>query len=59
MSYVVVCRSDYPEGFEYVLATRRLMTLKEATEYANGVASKRYPRVLSIDEYLVSYEGWR
>jgi hypothetical protein len=60
MSYVVVCRSDYPEGFEYVLATRRLFrTIKAAAEYANGLADSRYPRVLNIDEYLVSYENWR
>lgn len=57
--HVVICRTDYPEGFEYVLATRRLMTAEEAAKYAAQVSPSRYPRVLGIAEYLTAFEGWR
>lgn len=57
-TFVVVCRSDAP-GFEYVLSTRTLFNERDANRYASTIASGRYPRVMSITDYLTGYCGWR
>lgn len=56
--YVVICRADNSEEFEYVAATRRLFTAEEAARYVTRVASSRYPRVLTSAEYL-KILGWK
>jgi hypothetical protein len=62
-SFVVVCRSDnrdHSDGFEYVLATRRIFATQiDADRYASGISPGRYAKVMSLRDYMVSFEGWR
>lgn len=58
-NYIVICRADNEDEFEYIAATRRLFTAEEAARYASSVAAHRYPRVTTAAEYLRSWEGWK